>query len=165
MMTLPQPSTRTSSEKPCGCSVCTIAKAKDPEIETVLRELFGPSPSATHTATPPVQTIMRQCMKCLTYIGKGRPHICSRATKRSNLEGVVKSSSSKSKSRVVAAGIKNVFGEAGVSTKGGRLQFVTGGTPLTVTLGAKAVMKKPRWSHDSLIRLQTKNNLSDKTLL
>lgn len=82
--------------------------------------------------------------------------------------GVVKSSSKKSKSRVLTSGLKSVFSDAGVSSRGGSLELGTGGKPITVRLGElkeKGFMKRPRWTHETLIKLQTNNNLSDKSLM
>ena len=74
------------------------------------------------------------------------------------------SSSLKCKSRVVTSGLKNVFAETKTSTCRGRMKLNTAGNPLIVTLGSKIEcnMSRPRWDHESLIKLQTANNLSDK---
>lgn len=76
--------------------------------------------------------------------------------------GVVKSSSKKSKSRVLTSGLKSVFSDAGVSSRGGSLEL---GTVRLGKLKEKGFMKRPRWTHETLIKLQTNNNLSDKSLM
>ena len=166
-MTNPQPSTRSSADKPCGCTVCLIAGSRfDWQVSELLGHIREPDNPKPKCSSEP--EILKQCVKCLSYIGRGRDHKCTRATKRSNLLGVVKSSSKKSKSRVLTSGLKSVFSDAGVSSRGGSLELGTGGKPITVRLGElkeKGFMKRPRWTHETLIKLQTNNNLSDKSLM
>ena len=80
---------------------------------------------------------------------------------------MVRSCSRKSKARVISSGLKSVFADSGVTTRGGTMAIATGGKPVTVTLGSnvKRIRAKPRWTHDDLIKLQTNNNLSDRTIL
>ena len=145
------------------CVQHSQGQGKVPDVDTVLSQVFEQSLTVAPAQPKPGPTVRKQCVVCLSYIGRGKPHTCNKATKRSNLEGVVKASSRKSKARIVSAGIKNVFTEAGVSTRGGCLKLGTGGTSLTVTLGSqvKSLIKRPKWDHDSLIKLQTNNNFSD----
>ena len=166
-MTNPQPPTRSAADKPCGCTVCLIARSRwDWQVSELLGHIREPDNPKPKCSSEP--EILKQCVKCLSYIGRGRVHKCTRATKRSNLLGVVKSSSKKSKSRVLTSGLKSVFSDAGVSSRGGSLELGTGGKPITVRLGElkeKGFMKRPRWTHETLIKLQTNNNLSDKSLM
>ena len=164
----PVPSTRNSSKMPCDCTVCLLARASfDWEVRDIFKELREQSEAEETKPVATTTTNLKQCSKCLTYIGRGRPHTCTKATKRSNLEGVVKSCSTKSKARVISSGLKSVFAESGVTTRGGTLAIATGGKPVTVTLGlnVKGVRAKPRWTHEDLIKLQTNNNLSDRTIM
>ena len=162
MMTFPLPPTRTSSAKPCECTVCLLARAKGYEI-VKLKEAAVEKPDKIPEVEGPA--ILKQCQQCFSYIGKGWGHKCDKASKRANLEAIVKSSSKKSRTRMVSTGLKQVFSEAGVSTRGGTLGLETKGKPLTVNLGAKAPIKNSKWDLESLIKLQTKANLADKTLL
>ena len=108
------------------------------------------------------------CKKCLTVIARGKSHICTKKEMRSNLAGIVKSKSRKSRGKVVASSLKQIFDDEGVQQKGGTASLPTGGTPIQVTMGSlnnrKFTRKAQRWSHDSLKRLQASMNLSDRAI-
>ena len=159
-MSIPLPTTRSSSDKLCQCTVCEIARASGVKVHKMRKKALGDN---DEIETP--KAILKQCQKCYSYIGKGWEHKCDKNTKRANLEKLVKSSSKKSKTRMVTSGLKQVFHQAGVSTRGGTLGLSTRGKPLTVNLGTKATIKSPKWDLESLIKLQTKANLSDRTLM
>ena len=84
------------------------------------------------------------------------------------MEGLVKSSSRKTKGRVTTTCIKSVFADANITTRGGTTTLPSGGRhPLTVTLGSRAkdLMKPAKFSVENLIKIQTAFNFSDKTTL
>ena len=83
---------------------------------------------------------------------------------RENLAGIVKSRSKKSKGKVVVSSLKSIFNDQGVDQRGGTVSLPTGGPPVQVTLARKLTKKSPRWSHDSLKRLQAAMNLSDRAI-
>ena len=150
--------------KHCKCNVCDIARTsgtkKHPLVEALEKKVDK------NKQSPPA--VLKQCQVCLSYLGKGWKHKCDKSTKRNNLEGIVKASSKKSKTRIVSTGLKQVFSDAEVSTKGGTLELATKGRPLTVNLGTRddrAPPKGPKWDLDSLIKLQSKTSLSDRNLL
>ena len=86
---------------------------------------------------------------------------------RNNLAGIVKSRSKKSKGKVVSTSLKSIFEDEG-AYRGGSTTLPTGGKPIKVTMGSLTnrifTHKKPRWSHDSLKRLQSTMNLSDRAI-
>ena len=86
---------------------------------------------------------------------------------RGNLASIVKSTSKKSKGKVIASSLKSIFNDHGVEQRGGTVSLPTGGPPVQDTMAGltsrKLTAKKaPRWSHDSLKRLQAAMNLSDR---
>ena len=122
---------------------------------------------AAREPSPP--SFSKQCLNCFTYVGKGIPHDCSRTTKRTNLECIVKASSYKTKGRVTSSCLKAVFAEAGVSTRGGTVPVPSGSScPLNVTIGTEAAGndgQAQEFSGEDMIKLQTVLNFSDKPTL
>ena len=112
--------------------------------------------------SPPARAIP-VCSKCFTMIGKGIPHNCSKVQKQENLAHIVRSSSGKSKGKVTSNILKGICSDSGVSQRGGTLTLSTGGKPLPVTVGKpKLTPKVPRFTHESLKRLQAAHNFSDR---
>ena len=91
----------------------------------------------------------------------------TRTTKRTNLERIVKASSHKTKGRVKSSCLKDVFAEAGVSTRGGTVPISSGSScPLKVTIGSEAANNDGKeFRAEDMIKLQTAFNFSDKTTL
>ena len=85
---------------------------------------------------------------------------------RSNLAGIVKSKSLKSKAKITASTLKAVFSDQNISSQGGTATLPTGGRPVQVTLGRSqhTTQKAARWSHGDLKRLQAAMNLSDRNI-
>ena len=80
------------------------------------------------------------------------------------MEEVVRQSSRRSKEKVLSSQLKEVFQEQGISTRGGTAKLATGGTPLTATLGKPKQKPAPKFSNDSLNKLQLKMGASDKNM-
>ena len=172
---LPHPPTRATEGLPCECTVCQIARLSRPpggkgfsELPGQFKALLFPdlllpaAPCSTKTER------IKLCSKCFSRIARGKTHICNKTEMRDNLAGILKSRSSRSRGRVVSSSLKDIFVENGVSKKGGTTALPTGGKPIQVTLGCsstrKFTKKGPLWDHDSLKRLQTNMNLSDKSI-
>ena len=103
------------------------------------------------------------CNKCYSIVSKGVSHICKKTQKQSNLAEMVKSSSLRSKSKVTSEVLKNICSDLRVTLKGGEIKLSTGGKSLPVKVGApENLPKTPRFSHDSLKRLQAAYNFSDR---
>ena len=77
---------------------------------------------------------------------------------------MVRKSSQKSKERVLSSQLKEVFAEKGVSTRGGTTKLTTGGTPIHATLGKSKAKPTPKFSNESLTKLQLKMNVSDRKM-
>ena len=164
----PHATTRSADTTSCSCSVCQISGAFPRQERAVLiSSIFGTEQHPAREPSPP--SFRKQCLNCFTYVGKGIPHDCSRTTKRTNLECIVKASSYKTKGRVTTSCLKAVFAEAGVSTRGGTVPVPSGSScPLKVTIGTEAAGndgKAKEFSGEDMIKLQTAFNFSDKTTL
>ena len=152
------------------CSVCQLARATLQQDTTCLISKFVfPSQPASPSPDSHAPVVRSQCTKCLTYTGRGLSHVCTKNTRRANQTNAVKSSSAKTKSKVTSNLVKHIFDEQGVEKRGGTALLETGSKPLRVSLGlglkTTGVVKPRRFDHQSMMRLQTACNLSDKTLL
>ena len=77
----------------------------------------------------------------------------------------MRNTSTRSKSKITASGLKNIADEQGTSTRGGTLKLQTGSKPIPVVIGAPQIKpKQAKFSHENLKRLQTATNLSDKSM-
>ena len=116
-------------------------------------------------AVSPPGRCLPVCSKCLSIKSKGVSHICTKTKKQENLAELVKSNSLKSKSKVTSDVLKSICSESGVSLRGGEVKLSTGGKPLQVKIGnPQYIPKKPRFTHDSLKRLQASYNFSDRAI-
>ena len=77
-----------------------------------------------------------------------------------NLHKLVKSKSMKSKEKIGANVLKNIFEDKVVSARGGTVLLSIGGSKLPVTLRLK--LNKSRFSHENLRRLQVVKGDSKK---
>ena len=174
----PHPSTRATDNLPCECTVCDIARLNRPpgfgkgtELTTKLKELLFPDqpPPTTSLAQDVKPGTIKLCERCFARIARGNPHTCTKSEMRANLAGIVKSRSKKSREKVVATSLKTIFEDEGLSQRGGTASLPTGGPPVKVTLGRSSDRKftsnAPRWSHNSLKRLQAAMNLSDRAIM
>ena len=174
----PAPVTRSGSDQTCDCTVCQAAKVNLPpgsgsgpqELPQQLRSLLFPHsdpPLPTQAGSSSTKPdAIKLCSQCLTEIGRGKAHTCSKGTMRSNLAGIVKSKSLKSKAKITATTLKAVFSDQNISSQGGTATLPTGGKPIQVTLGRSqhTTQKSARWSHGDLKRLQAAMNLSDRNI-
>ena len=167
----PLPCTRNQTGLLWLCTVCVLARTKFPYQSKALLAKFVSSSSsqAVSSSTSQAvsssssQAVRKQCQLCYSYIGRGLHHFCTKASKRANLEKIVKNSSRKTKARVTSNIVKNIFEERSVDKRGGTVDLETGGKPLSVTLGCKT--KPRRFDVASMMKLQTVCHLSDKTVL
>ena len=85
--------------------------------------------------------------------------------KQETLAELVKSNSLKSKSKVTSDVLKSICSDSGVSLRGREVKLSTGGKPLQVKIGnPQYPPKKPRFTHESLKRLQASYNFSDRAI-
>ena len=80
------------------------------------------------------------------------------------MEDLVRENSKNTKERIVSSQLKEVFEEQNVSTQGGTVFLTTGGTPLAATLGKPKKRPPPKFSNESLTRLQLKMGVSDNKM-
>ena len=112
------------------------------------------------------------CSVCWSTWGPGQAHNCTRQVKRTNVEELVRATSRKTKQQIGSSQLKEVFEEQGVTAKGGTATLSTGGAPLSTggaplsaTLGKPRQKPEPKFSNDSLTKLQLKVWLETNYLL
>ena len=149
----------------CDCTVCSLARL-NLGYSDYAQKHTNPQGSGSNFPKSPPAKALRVCKRCFNEVGRGKPHTCVKSKKGDNLANIVRSSSGKSRSKVASSTLKTLADDQGVSLRGGTLQLATGSRPLPVIVGAPKIKPKdPKFSHESLQKLQTANNLSDKTLL
>ena len=161
----PGPETRSSSNTQCVCQICVIARMLIGDYKKHVKEQSNPVGAPKIVAISPPGRCLPVCSKCLSIMSKGISHVCTKTMKQQNLANLVKSNSVKSKSKVTSEVLKSICSESGVTLKGGDIMLATGGKPLPVTIGNPPnLLKKPRFTHDSLKRLQAAYNFSDRAI-
>lgn len=165
----PPPDTRANYEQPCTCTVCEIAacnlvpgKVSGPAVllEKHWNLLF---PDETYPGKKSVApcAVESRCTNCHAVVGKGRSHKCTKTQMQANLHKLVKQKSLKSKEKIGGKVLKNIFDANLVTRRGGTVLLATGSSrKLPVTLSLK--LNKPRFSHESLRRLQVAKGDSDR---
>jgi len=156
------PTTRKSVEENCNCQICKIARMKIAEYKLFTKQHKNNlgAPKTTPSSPPRAPKI---CTKCLTDLRPGKPHKCTKTQFKINMTGFFKKKSPSSKSLIAANILKNTSGEN--SFRGSVLELKSGSNTLPVYIGTpKVAPKKPKFSHDALIRLQTAINLSDRAI-
>ena len=161
----PRPLTRHTAVQACNCSICQLARATLHWETKALLEQFISSPS---TPSAPSPEYIKICKVCLSQIGQGLSHTCSKSTFREKISDLVREKSEKTKGRVVSTLLKGVYDDQNVDKEGGTVHLATGSKPLKVTLGAEAaglMGRRKFFSHKDLVQIKTNRNLSDKEIL
>ena len=128
-----------------------------------VKEISNPLGTPKIVAISPPGRCLPVCSKCFSIVSKGVSHVCEKNQKQANLVEMVKSSSIKSKSKVTSEVLKNICSDLGVTLKGGEVKLSTGGKPLPVKIGTpQNKPKTPRFTHESMKRLQAAYNFSDR---
>ena len=148
-------SQQVQAASPCTCSVCYVGRLSGSDYtsyKNLVTEPVGRPPVHPSTGPEPITV----CSKCLAPFGRGKQHVCTREAMRKNKEDLVWNSSDKSKQKIVSSQLKEIFEEAGASTKGGEVKLRTYGTPLTVSMGKSHTRPHPYFSNESINKLQLK---------
>ena len=123
--------------------------------------MLGRKPTKSH-ATPPARKLPL-CSRCFGIMKRGTEHKCNKNEKRNNLANFVRQSSVKTKSSIASQTLKDICGSSGKTTAGASINLGTGGKCLPVTVGrASSLLKRPKFTADSLKRLQTSLNFSNR---
>ena len=98
-------------------------------------------------------------------LDKENPMSVIKIKKNSNLSDNVRNTSTRSKSKITASGLKDIAEELGTTPRGGTIELQTGSKLLPVVIGApQRKPKQAKFSHENLKRLQAATNLSDKSM-
>ena len=108
---------------------------------------------------------MKLCKKCLSELSPGKQHSCVKTTKRENLIELVQNMSPKTKSALLVTELKAQAVEQGQSVKGRQINLQSGSCQLPITVGQSSKTSDKQFSHQDLIRLGTRLNLSNNSLM
>ena len=163
-MTAPPPITRAAVDQACKCQVCQVARTTL-DYAALAAKHSNPLGAPRVSPISPPARVLPFCSKCFCQIGQGKSHVCDKNKKSANLSNIVRNTSTRSKSKITASGLKNIADEQGTSTRGGTLKLQTGSKPIPVVIGAPQIKpKQAKFSHENLKRLQAATNLSDKSM-
>ena len=100
-----KPETRFNPQ--CDCDICLHGRFKFSNLGDPINCKVLPQPQTGNYSRKGVKCSRkagteRRCNKCLQVIGRGLRHACTRTKKLDNLAGLVKATSVKTKSRVIA---------------------------------------------------------------
>jgi hypothetical protein len=118
----PPPTTRATSDSPCSCKICLIAR-QNLTYSNFAAKHTNPTGAPPQDPKSPPAKALTVCSRCFTLIGKGVPHPCVKAQKVANLSNIVRNTSGKSRSKVAAATLKTIAEDQGVSARGVPLNF------------------------------------------
>ena len=149
---------------PCQCSVCHVGRLSGPSYTSYKVAMSEPVGRPSVNPTKPEPESITVCKECQTPWGKGKTHVCNKQTKRKNKEELVRNSSEKTKQRIVSSQLKEIFEQAGASTRGGEVKLSTGGKPISVSLGKSNNKPSTYFSNESLNRLQLKMGATDNKM-
>ena len=176
-------STRAKDSELCQCTVCDIARVKTKPgninyltsqgkgLPPQFHQLLFPSEPLTPPNSLATPGTTKRCDLCGSIVGKGRSHKCNKVTARTNTLGLIRTMSLKSKERTTRDALMTIFEEKGVTKSpksGSKTTLATGGRRVNIVYGgspAKNDVKKRNWTKDSLMKLQSALNLSDRNIL
>lgn len=147
----------------CGCSVCSVGRFQGGQYNHHRVNVSEP-PGRPRLTGESVSAPVQVCSLCHGQFGRGIKHQCGRASKRDNLEDLLRNTSEKSKERVISSQLKEVFVAKGATTKGGTVTLATGGTPVQATLGKLHQKPDIKFSQEALNKLQSSIGASDRKM-
>jgi hypothetical protein len=147
------PLTRTHPS--CTCEVCRVARAQFPQLGP--QHQVGSSRPPVNLPSQDTATVL--CSHCLSEVGKGKAHVCSKTTRLANIDNVF---SPRTKDHITSSTLRQKLQEAQRSS----VTLATGGAPMTVSVGGGARRKLDfSLPHSSMIQMQSALNLSDRQTL
>ena len=108
------------------------------------------------------------CVKCETWVGKGKPHNCSKNTSLENMSRMIKRVSPCTRQKLIGVALSKELQEAGESKQGGiiKIKAGKGRFKTEVRVGKQKVkVNKTRFNIQAMKKLQVAFDLTDKTLL
>lgn len=102
-MHAPAPVTRHTQSEPCKCDLCQVARTYLPQDTTeALSKIFQ---STLPSSSKPPSSLKNKCSKCETLVGKGKSHKCTRESRIENISSIIKSSSKRTRHRILKEGL------------------------------------------------------------
>ena len=158
-------SINTNPGEVCHCGICDIARLNGAEFNKWHKD--HSRPAGLPPNPPKVKTVIKRCGDCLSEIGPGKPHTCSKTATRANLTGLVRHRSANTQSNIVANTLKTIAEDQGASTRGGEVRLQSGGpNKLLVKIGrGRNDKRKDRIiTHEDLKELQLRVGCPDAKL-
>ena len=150
-----RPITRTSPD--CDCRVCEVGRDK-------LHYQHNSKPSVGRPAIKHSEetTTEKKCSFCLTSIGKGKPHVCSKGTRYDNLRKIIDNPDDISGEVIAANVLKSKTQQ--MDTDGPCVSLKQKGRPLRVHVSPPSDKENVQVSHEDLLMIKRDRNYSVRGL-
>jgi hypothetical protein len=150
------PRTRSETEEGCICKVCQIARTNigSGVVGVSKRPAGRPSNKPQPLAQP---SVLQLCSSCLSVVGPGKSHNCSKVSRMVNIHTLAAGSSPKAPEKLSAMILKSKAhesGEAQLSTHVGR--------PINVLISPQSTTSKKFFTADDISKIQQDLNLSTR---
>ena len=86
------PTNLTRKSQGCQCRICNVSRTKlsQDHKAAIAQFMFSTSsPSHSTSSDPSFVTTQTKSIKCKTWVGKGKPHTCTKATRLENLSNMM----------------------------------------------------------------------------
>ena len=171
---------RVTRSSECKCVVCEVATSMPAAFSNAagvaalpMKKTIGrPRRTADQCAeTPFAPKAIKRCSSCLSEVGRGLPHDCTKSTRLQNLQVMASSGGTPTaKEKLTAALLRDISSQpSGDSTETGVLRLASS-RGKSVSLITLPTLKKPPcakvlFSSENMATIQTNMNLSNKQTL
>ena len=145
-----------SATADCNCFWCTIYK-----MNGLAYKRHRESVRLVAKAQP--KKIVKRCGECLSILGKGLPHNCTKTARNENAKEMVREFSGGGQRRVTSKLINEFCDEEGVDKKTGTLELNSGNKTKVVTIGPQK--EQPQISVQDFIDFGAARDFSDEALM
>lgn len=158
---VPPPATRSSPS--CSCIVCEKARCTITPKTCSKRGRPLSQSDDTVPALPHKQKIARVCRTCLTFVGRGKEHHCTKSTRHQNLTSLATESHTEGAEKIASAIIKD---KCDGRSKSSPISLSTStGRPLRILVSPETSKSHQILSCDQLSKIQVEMNLSSNQTL
>ena len=148
--------TRASAAGDCNCFWCNIYKMNGLEYKRH-RE------SVRLVAKAQPKKRIKRCGECLSILGRGLPHNCTKTARNENAKEMVREFSGGGQRRVTSKLLNQFCDEEAVDKRHGTLELNSGNKTKIVTIGP--VKAQPQISVQDLVAFGTARDFSDEALM
>lgn len=163
-----QVNTRLSSSSTfCTCLICKIAQSVPFNLANVRgADKMPPNPRGKIMNEEGEEAVIHLCRICLTEIGRGRPHVCNKTSRATNLQKMAERGSPTSKHKLASSIIKEKEREENGLSNGSICLPTSTGKPIQLTKSPPSMSQRsPLFTSEDMSAIQVDMNLSTNETL